>query len=133
MPPRCDLLEQSVAAQAVACTSAPGWVTVEVDRLDSAPRFWIRACRKACSEAVALPLAAPVVPDVVEVDAALPLEVPVVAGVVEVEAAPPFEVPVVAVVVEPLPEVVPAAAAPTVVDVELVAPGAGGVSALTSA
>src|SRR6266403_1466119 len=116
MPPRCDLLEQSVSAQAVACTRAPGCVTVEVDRLDSAPRFWISACRNACSEAVALPAA-----------------VAVVAGVVEVEAAPLLEVPGVAVVVEPLPEVVPAAAAPTVVDVELVAPGAGGVSALTSA
>jgi len=108
-------------------------VTVEVDRLDSAPRFWISACRNACSEAVALPAAVAVVAGVVEVEVALPLAVPVVAGVVEVEAAPLLEVPVVAVVVEPLPEVVPAAAAPTVVDVELVAPGAGGVSALTSA
>src|SRR5882762_10042518 len=119
MPPRCDLLEQSVAAQAVACTRAPGCVTVEVDRLDSAPRFWISACRNACSEAVALPLAVAVVAGVVEVEVALPLAVPVVAGVVEVEAA--------------LPDVVPAAVLPAVVDVELVAPGAGGVSALTSA
>src|SRR6267378_3897498 len=133
MPPRCDLLEQSVPAQAVACTRAPGCVTVEVDRLDSTPRFWISACRNACSEAVALPLEVPVVAGVVEVEVALPLEVPVVAGVVEVEAAPLLEVPVVAVVVEPPPEVVPAAAPPAVVDVELVAPGAGGVSALTSA
>ena len=85
-----------------------------VDRLDSAPRFWISACRNACSEAVALPLVASLVADVLVVEAAPPLEVPVVAGVVELEPA--------------LPDVVPA-----VVDVELVALDAGGVRALTSA
>jgi len=99
-----------VVAQAVACTSVPGWLTVVVDRLDCAPRFCSSACRKACSEAeVALP------------------EVPV-----EVEPLPVVDPGVV--------DVVPAAAPvllalePVAVDdVAAVLPDPAGVSALTSA
>jgi hypothetical protein len=44
-------IQRGVVDQAVACTSEPGWATLVELMVDCAPRFWISACRKACSEA----------------------------------------------------------------------------------
>jgi len=116
MPLRCDAVEiGGVVAQAVACTSVPGWLTVVVARLDCAPRFCSSACRKACSEAELALFAVPV--EVEPLPAAL-LQVvdPVVVGVVPA-AAP------VLLALEPV----------AVDDVAAVLPDPAGVSALTSA
>ena len=106
----------SVALQAVACTSAPGCVTFGLARLDCASRFWISACRNACSEADDV-LDVPVDVELLLV-ASLPDVDPVVV-VVDVEP----------VLVAPLLAVEPVA----VVDVEAALLEPAGVSALTSA
>jgi hypothetical protein len=128
--------------QAVACTSVPGGATCGLAKLDCASRFWMSACRKACSEAdepplegsvdVELPVVLPAVVDPVVLDPAV-LD-PVVVDVEPVLVALPLAVEPVAVDVEPVPVVLlPAVAPVAVVDVEASLPEPAGFNALTSA
>ena len=88
--------------------------TLSAESLDCAPRFWISACRKACSEAVELLVEVSAAPDAVEVEPVLVvLPVVVLGGVVVPVAAP--------------------AVAPVAVEAALVELALAGVSALTSA